>query len=181
MWRTAPPGLTEEQVQATLQKPSKHYVLTTYCTNYKGQENFTKEESQNFNDEENLTEEEETEDEKQSFTTELLNFKSDLFMEIEDKFEVMEKNLKLEQQSFLENLAERVFTEMDHERFINHMDLQFASIKKSMDGIIRGALIGTAEHFIGETENNFKEDENADLDAFIDDVFMKDMARARLQ
>ena len=135
---------------------------------------------QNFSHEEKLTEEE-TEDEKQSFTTELLNFKIELFMEIQDRFAVMEKNLQLEQQSLLETLAEKVFTDMDHERFIERMDLQFASIKKSMDGFIRSALNGAARHYMGETENDFKEEKNADLDTFIDDVFMKDMARARLQ
>ena len=54
-----------------------------------------------------------------------------------------------EQQSLLETLAEKVFTDMDHERFIERIDLQFASIKKSMGGFIRSALNGTAKHYMG--------------------------------
>ena len=78
-------------------------------------------------------------------------------------------------------MAERVFTEMDHERFTKHMDLQFVSIKKSMDGFIRSAFNGTAKRFImSETENDFKAKKNVDIDTFIDDV-MKEIDREWLQ
>ena len=96
---------------------------------------------------------------EKSFKEEFLDFQTELFMDLDEKFEKMAENLKDHTEDLLDRREQEMFTKMDHESFKSFVGFKFDIIKTSVDALI-GSAHQPEKHFIGD--ETFKEEDIED-------------------